>query len=310
MSTKNSVHFKNFYECLKLNDSKQIIERGDALLAYLRPFSIKMKPNGLLHVILKRNWKLTEQITRDQASITLAINYIEYILFKIPDQPTHLEAFKQSLITTIADLFSVVKRLDSSLGNKFLLGSTNTQSTSVQYLHAEILFYTNKIGDGLNRYEIDHIIIPFLRTILESKIKHVLGVDIFRDDKNKSVEISRLLELLPKLKTIQLDKAFDVSMLKLIMEWLNHHMHRNLRPPPYIIHAVFEYLKPIFAPGQRKKGNQNLLSINISAFASDLGVYHQEVEQVLKEKYPKCFISWTGKEVASFNMWDTKKQGN
>ena len=86
------------------------------------------------------------------------------------------------------------------------------------------------------------------------------------------------------------------------MTWLNHHMHRNIRPEPYIIHTVLKYLKPIFTAGKKELGGSTLYSFDMSAYVEDSEAYHEEIEMKLKKKYPGYNIMWTEKEIATSNF--------
>jgi hypothetical protein len=84
------------------------------------------------------------------------------------------------------------------------------------------------------------------------------------------------------------------------MKWLNHNMHRALRPEPYVLHEVIQYLEPIFKADKIENEKGTMYSIHSSAYVDDLNAFHTEVEQLLQTEFPDCKIQWGRKEVSSF----------
>jgi hypothetical protein len=291
---------RRFYSSLDSKNIEEIIRSSGYVIDYLKVYSSKLKLNGLLQRILMIEWDERNQSLRDKAIVQAARKYIQKLLSDLNTYTEFITPITNSIKTAIADLFPTIIRLDKDFGKPFIIGNTNTMETSMQFHFLENLFFSHRIPPSADKYQIDHLTVPFLRALLESKIKQVLGIDILRDESNKSIEVSKILKLFSELKSIKLNKSFETGILKLIMEWLNHYMHRNIRPEPYVFNSVLEFLRPIFTPGNISSKNRKLYSINSSAFVEDLEIYHNEVELKLQKKFPNCFIVWTSKEVAYF----------
>ncbi len=289
----------NFYRALQKKDVPLIHSEGNNLLSYLKKYSGTFKPNGVLNRILMIEWNIKHIPERDKAIVQSAINYISYFLKLVEKQDDNLDAYISNIKTGIVDLKPTICRIDENIDFEFLLGNTNIQETSIQHKIVEYLFYKNSLPKNASKYDLEHLTIPFLRTILESKIKGILGVDILRNDKNLSIDLSDLLKILPDLKSISLHKAYAPNILSMIMKWLNHFMHRNLRPESYILYQLLQYIDPLFRPGKITHEDGVLFSINSSAFTNDIDAYHAEVENILSSKFPGCYIQWKRKEVST-----------
>ena len=289
----------SFYKALQKKEVPLILATGNNLLSYLNKYSGTYKPNGVLSRILLIEWEEINISERDKAIVQSAINYISYFLKLVEKNDENLNAYILNIKTGVADLKPTICRVDKNIDFEFLLLNTNTQQTSIQHKIVEYLFYKNSLPKNASKYDLEHLTVPFLRTILESKIKRILGVDILRNEKNLAIDLSVLLKILPELKSISLHKAYDPNILSMIMKWLNHFMHRNLRPESYILYQVLQYIDPLFSPGKITHKNGVLFSLNSSAFTNDIDAYHSEVENILSSKFPGCYIQWKRKEVST-----------
>lgn len=291
---------KTFYKSLDTQNKTNILEKSNDILVYFDNFRSDLKTKGLLKKILKTRWTKKEQSPRDEAIIQSAKEYFSFLFESLQKNDGNDNSIINSLKTAFADLSFPLKRLDSTFTKNFILGSTRTQLTSIEFKLLKNLFYTNSLPATINRYELDHIIIPYLRTILESKIKKILGIDTLTDSKNQEIKTSKIIDILFKIGGVSLEKkSFDIEMLKLIMSWLNHHMHRNIRPESYIIHSVLNYLSPIFKPGKRELENSTLYSIDMSAYVEDKDSFQKEIEANLSIRHPGYKVIWTDKEIAT-----------
>lgn len=288
-----------FYRALKNIDVPLILSEGNNILSYLKKYSGKYKSNGVLSRILLIEWEKKNIPERDKAIVQSAINYISYFLKLVEKNDENLDAYISNIKMGVADLKPTICRVDKNIDFEFLLGNTNTQQTSIQHKIVESLFYKNLLPKNASKYDLEHLTVPFLRTILESKIKGILGIDILRNERNSAIELPDLLKILPDLKSISLHNAYDPNILSMIMKWLNHFMHRNLRPESYIVYQILQYIDPLFRPGKITHQDGILFSINSSAFTNDIDAYHSEVENILSSKFPGCYIQWKRKEVST-----------
>lgn len=296
--SKNKV-IVNFYKALQVKDEFLIHSKGEDFLNYLNQHSGSFKQNELLRQVLSIKWQKKDIKARDKAIVQSASNYISHFLKLIENNVDSREDYISNIKTGLADLKPSICRIDSDIDFNFIIGNTNIQQSSIQYKIVEALFYENSLRKSATKYELDHLTVPFLRTILESKIKSIIGVDILRDSKNFAIDLSEILKVLPQLKSVTLNKAYDPNILSMIMKWLNHLMHRNLRPESYILYQVLQYVEPMFKPGKIVHDKGVLFSINISVFTNDLEAYHSEIEKILNSKFSGCYIQWKSKEVSS-----------
>ncbi len=198
--------------------------------------------------------------------------------------------------TVIADITHYVKNLDSKEDVSFILLSTNTLPSAIHFDIANRLFLTHQIRDqNQNNYGTDILTIYSLRLSLESRIRGLLGID-FATNNGKPVGLNKLIEVAKELKSVKYSEAVNWSEIESINEWINHHMHRLLRPHPWVIHQAIESLKSFLDP----KDPVSIDNRTIYSFYSATSVVNEkelqnEIESVLRIKYPKIMITWKGK---------------
>lgn len=288
----------NLYLALRNKNKKDVLNQEEIFISYLRSIhGRELQKNGILKRVLQVNWDEKDITYRNKAFLQSALNYFRFLFTKIKTEPN--DRIYQQFVTAIFDLIPVLQQVDSNINLSFYGGNTNVQESFIQFKRLEQLFYDELIANDASHYDIGHIILPYLRTILESRIKGVLGIDFVRDQNNKNIELSEILKILAKVKRIKLDKAFDISMIKLIINWANHYMHRNMRPDVYIVHSVISYLTAIFHPAKVEIGSKTIFSVYASSSVHSLDELKIEVESIIRQKYPDSSIGWRRHEVVS-----------
>lgn len=235
----------------------------------------------------KTKWTKREENLRNRCHVQNAIQYLESIKYcYLQDQ----------IKTVIADITHYVKNLDSKEDVSFIVLSTNTLPSAIHFDIANRLFLTHQIRDqNQNNYGTDILTIYSLRLSLESRIRGLLGVD-FATNNGKPVGLNKLIEVAKELKSVKYSEAVNWSEIEWINEWMNHHMHRLLRPHPWIIHQAIESLKSFLDPKDPVSiDNRTIYSFYSTTSVVNEKELHNEIESVLRIKYPKIVITWKGK---------------
>ncbi|WP_431137974.1 hypothetical protein, partial [Psychroserpens mesophilus] len=64
----------------------------------------------------------------------------------------------------------------------------------------------------------------------------------------KNIGLSTLIKVSKGLNSVEYSNKMDWTEIEWVNNWLNHHMHRHLRPYPWIIHQALEVLIPFVDP--------------------------------------------------------------
>ncbi len=278
-------------------EKQSVIKKLSFLIENLKIKSSNLKDSGLLKEILKIKWRNSEQ--RKRAFIQAALKYLEFLKEEINvAESKELNYHIKNLKISLADLAFYASEFNSEIDFSFILVSPNSQPTPYQFDLLISIFYQNTIKESHDKYLIDLVVVPILRTILESKVKSILGIDIINDSKGRPIEISKLLSLISKSKVLIKHKSLELSNLKQIFEWLNHMMHRNIRPDIFVLHFVIKYLQPIFESSWLEK--ETRWSIFASALVPDINDYKKEIKSICEKEFEGSQIYWTEPEVYSY----------
>jgi hypothetical protein len=60
--------------------------------------------------------------------------------------------------------------------------------------------------------------------------------------KGKNIGLNSLIKLSKELKTVKYSKAVNWTEIEWINIWINHHMHRHIRPYPWVIYQAIELI--------------------------------------------------------------------
>lgn len=244
-------------------------------------FKKEYKLNGINRLIFKKKWQKKEYEPYCRANIRAALVYLDFLV------KNHDENFESNVRNCLADLYPFYKEIFPNLCDKNDLINVNQLSSFLHFDIAKSLFYKNTILPKLQKKNyIDLPVVYLLRLCLESKVYGILGIDYIHID-NSSTQLSKILEIVPSLKTIEFSSQINWSMIQDINDWINHFMHRNLRPFPWTIHFAFQQLEPFFKVGSRNFGNTVSHSVYASAFLENKDSYIREIQQKFKELYPE-----------------------
>ena len=131
-----------------------------------------------------------------------------------------------------------------------------------------------------------------LRLALESRVHGFLGVDYILIN-NKPINLSKLLKIAKSLENIQFSDSINWDEIEWVNDWLNHFMHRHLRPQPWTIHQAFEILRGLFTIESHTMGTVTTSSIFSSTVVRDFDSLKNEFEQYLNNQYSDVNIAWS-----------------
>ncbi len=232
----------------------------------------------------KTRWTKREEYLRNRCHIQNARQYLE----SIKQSYSH-----DQIKTVIADIADYVKNLDPKEDVSFIVTSTNTLPSAIHFDIANRLFLTHQIRDqNQNNYGTDILTIYSLRLSLESRIRGLLGID-FATNNGKPIGLNKLIEVAKELKSVKYSETVNWLEVEWINEWMNHHMHRLLRPHPWIIHQAIESLKSFLDPGDPVSiDNRTIYSFYSATYVVNEKELHNEIESLLRIKWPKIVIRW------------------
>ncbi len=243
--------------------------------------------------IFKTRWKGRETGLRNRCQVQSANIFFRYILNK-----RKVEENIETVKTIIAEIIPYIRVIEDKVDTSFIIGCTNTLPSTVHYKHAEWLFYHNQLPkDADRRYDLDLLVLYALRLALEKRILGFLMIDFIRVN-GKPVGFSKLYPIIKDLENIEYKNEINWNEIEMVNDWLNHFMHRHIRPYPWIIHQAFEVLDPLLKKGERKIGDQRYLSYYVSTFVKDEVKFKNEIEEKILKQIPNAKIQWsTEKEI-------------
>lgn len=235
----------------------------------------------------KTKWKIREENIRNRCHVQNAIVYLQSIKYNCSES---------QIKVVIADIAKYVNRLDSNEDTSFILISTNTLPSAIKFDIAERLFLSHQIRkQNQNNYGTDLLTIYALRMSLESRIKGLLGID-YATNKGQNITLSTLIEISKRLKSIKYSIDINWTEIEWINKWINHHIHRQIRPYPWIIYQAFESLKSFIDPKEPiVTENRTIYSFYSATFVENEEKLHKEIESSLKKRYLEIEIVWNEK---------------
>lgn len=277
---KKTNHLKSAY----INSTQENIE---GLINYLKNIGGKT----LTMICLRQNAFKTKWTEREYMLICRCHiqNAAEYLISIKND-------FSNNQIKVIiADIAKYVKALDINEDVSFIIVSTKTLPSAIHFDIAKRLFFTHQIRDqNQNNYHTDILTIYSLRLSLESRIRGLLGIDYATTtSKGKNIGLSTLIKVSKELKSISYSDDFNWTEIEWINDWLNHHMHRNIRPYPWVIFQAIEALKSFVDPKDPLLIDGRIVSSIYSAtYVYNEVELEKEIETALKTEYHEIEIKW------------------
>lgn len=273
---------------LKNAYTKLTNENLDNIISYLKEIGGKpLTTNCKRQNAFKTSWLKKEDRLLARCQVQNASEYLNFIKENIK---------KEQLRTVVADIANFVKFLDPNEDTSFIILSTNTQASAIQFDNAKRLFYNHQIREQYqNNYSIDLLNLYAIRLSLESRVRGLLGID-YATTNEKNIGLSTLIKISKKLKSVEYSKKTEWTEIEWVNNWLNHHMHRHIRPYPWIIHQALEILKPFVDPKEPLiKSDRTIHSFYSATYVNDENALENEIELHLKELYPEVEIRWLNK---------------
>ena len=257
----------------------------EALLDYLQ----KIAGKTLTSICIRQNVFKTRWTKRDARLISRC--HVQSAALYLSSLRTSCS--NDQIRTLVVDVAQYVKQLDVNEDADFIVVSTNTLPSATHFMVARQLFYNHQIeGQNQNNYGSDLLTIYSLRLSLESRVRGFLGID-YATIKRKSVGLATLIKVSKNLKSVNYSPDFTWSEVEWINDWLNHYMHRNIRPCPWVIHQAIEALQPLLDP---KKPilleGKTVHSFYSATYVRNEIELEKEIAEALKSEYPEIEIKW------------------
>lgn len=249
-----------------------------------------LKHGGVFNLIFKKSWKEKELHSLQKANIQAALIYLEFLTNKKTSD------FEQNVRNCLADLNYFYREFFPPSEDSPPIFNVNNIPTSIYFDLSKGLFYENAIPSILQkRSYLDLPVTYLLRMCLEGRIHGFLGIDYVRVGKNP-ISLSEILKLTQKLQTIEFSPSIKWDRIIKINDWLNHYIHRNLRPVPWCIHLAFQELELFFKNGMREFGSTKSYSSYASTYMEDKDLFQNEFSTILKQRFPgeETSIKWSG----------------
>lgn len=259
------------------------------LIDYLRIISGKdLKIGFIRQNIFKTRWRKSEENIRIRCHLKAAAEYLYYL------KQSRKRANREEVEIIIADIAKYVGIVDPAQETSFMVLSTNTLPSTIHYKQAQYLFYKHELPDDSRRnYNSDLLVLYALRLALEKRIHGLLGIDYVKKNDNQNVTLSELIEITKSLKNIEFSDKINWEEIEWINKWLNHFMHRHIRPYPWIIHQAFEVLNSVLLPTSIMDGKSKVGSFYAASIVRDIKLFENEIQTKLTERFSKINIAWS-----------------
>jgi len=238
--------------------------------------------------IFKVKWSRKGIDLRNRCQIQSAAILLEYLV-----EQTWSEKVESDIKTLIAEATHFINELDPNQDTSFIFASTNSLPSTIHYKHAEFLFYHNSLTEGANkRYSIDILVLYALRLALEKRILAFLAIDYIETKNGSPVMLSRLFPIIKKLNNIEFKPEVNFDQIKWVWDWLNHYMHRHLRPYPWVIHQAFQILNPLLLPSEKVTPKTTIFSFYASTVIQDWNDLKTEIQKAIEQEIEGAKITW------------------
>jgi len=266
------------------------IENAEILADFLRTISGRqLKIEHLRHYLFKTSWTSKELTLKARSNLQGGANYIDQLLSDGLSEHKNANCLK----TTIADITKYVENLNGNDDTSFILMSTNTLPSTIHFKHATSLFYKKKLStETSDSYQIDLLVLYALRLSLEKRIHGILKTDFVKSSNNKPVGLSKLIGIAKNLNNIHYSEGIKWNQIEWVNDWLNHHIHRNLRPYPWIIYQAIKVMEELLEPKRFETKNSKGFSFYGSTTTSDLEILKDEIKSKILQEIPNATIKW------------------
>lgn len=266
------------------------VENAENLAEFLRSTSGKqLKIEHLRHYLFKTSWTSRDIILKARSNLQGGAIYINQLLFDGLTEFKNINCLK----TTIADITAYVDQLNGNDDTSFVLISTNSLPSTIHFKHATSLFYKKGLSTETNdSYEFDLLVLYALRLSLEKRIHGILKADFIKSANNKPIGLSRLIEIAKNLDNINYSEGIKWNQIEWVNDWLNHHIHRTIRPYPWIIYQSIKVMEELLEPKRYETKTSKGFSFYGSTTSSDLETLKNEIESKILKEIPNATIKW------------------
>tara|TARA_R110000737_G_scaffold161013_1_gene188879 strand:+ start:62 stop:937 length:876 start_codon:yes stop_codon:yes gene_type:complete len=264
-------------------------ETFDALIKYLEELGgRKFKEAQISNCITKTKWQDKESKIIFRVHIQTIVEYLKAIEYDFVKD----EKLVQSIIADITEVFKTYE--NSSVEDiDWIILSTNVLPSFIHHKQVKGLFRDKNIGCSVeknNNYDL--LAIFGARLALEKRVFSLLKID-YALIADTPIGLSKMLEVIETLDSIEFDDKLDWKLIMKINKWLNYYIHRQLRPWPWTIHKIFKFLDIILSSGVVEKGERKIYSFYYSTVVIDEQKLDEELESKMKEKFGDVKIKWS-----------------
>ena len=266
------------------------IENAEKLIEFLNlKGGKKLKIEHLRHYLFKTNWSSREQTLKARCHLQGGANYIDQLLEDGLTDPNNINSLK----TSIADVATYVDQLNGNDDTSFIFMSTNTLPSTIHFKHATLLFFKKGLSVERNgSYEFDLLVLYALRLSLEKRIHGILKTDYIKSSNNKPLGLSRLIGIAKNLNNIHYSEGIKWNQVEWVNEWLNHHVHRSLRPYPWIVFQAIKVMGELLEPKEYETLTSKGVSFYGATTTSDIVALKNEIESKILKEVPDAIIRW------------------
>lgn len=277
------MNFTEEYNNPSPESIKKLIETLKSIVG--KPFNINRIYNLIFN---KKNWNEKEHINFQKANILAACEYLTYL-----GKQGVNENYAQNVRTCLAGLNLILKEY---LKDKYEECSTiniNYISSFSHFQMTKSLFENNSLPTKMdNRIHLDLPVLYLLRLSLEGRVHGFLGIDIIRI-KNRPLDFSKILKITSKMKSISFNSEINWCNISIVNDWINHFMHRHLRPYPWTIFYAIKIISPLFEKGVFRFSDGMTHSIYASTQIQNRESLKNELIEIVKTDYnADPFIIW------------------
>lgn len=248
----------------------------------------KLKLPFIRQKLFKTSWNGSETRTISRCHLQAAIIYLNHLM-----SIKQLSDLTKEVKMVIAEIAPYIRELDNEQDTSFIIISSNDLPSFAHYLNAQELFYNHNIRvDYRNNYCCDVLVLYALRLTLEKRIYGIIGVDYILNKENKPIPLSKIIKLIQRLKNIKFSSDIKWEEIEAVNKWLNHFMHRNLRPHPWVIHQAFETFDEILSAKTYKYDKGQIYSWYGTTVVENITEFEKEIDDVIRKEFPGCNITW------------------
>ena len=283
---------------LRITYESKDCENLQEIIQYFKRISgKKLKLPFIRQKLFNTNWKGSEIII-SRCHVQAAIYYLNHLISR-----KQLSEIIKEVKMIVAEIVPFIRRLDSEQDTTFIIWSSRTLPSFAHYLNAQELFYNHNIReDYRSNYECDVLVLYALRSTLENRIYSILGIDYIESKDHKIISLSKMIKILQTLKKIEFSASINLEELQSVNRWLNHFMHRNLRPQPWVIHQAFATLDNILEEKQYKEKNRIIHSWYGTTVVKNISDFEKEVKETFSKEFPSSNVKWLNeKEILIIN---------